>query len=92
MDLAPAAVHPALARGALPPSHGSDMTDERSAAENASSTAEVSPDDEASLARWSSALGVTSEALESAVKAVGPRIDKIKDYLTGGMAGDQEDA
>ncbi len=68
------------------------MTGESSAADDAASTAMVTLDDEASLARWSKALGVTSEALESAVKAVGPRVDRIKDYLTGGMAGDQEDA
>ena len=32
-----------------------------------------------------------AEAVESAVKAVGPNVKKIKEYLTGGMAGDQED-
>jgi hypothetical protein len=44
------------------------------------------------LARWAGALGVTDEALQSAVKAVGPRVDRVKDYLTGGLAGKQEDA
>lgn len=65
---------------------------ERDAARNAASTAEVDIGDRESLRRWSAALGVPAEALESAVQAVGPRVDRIKDYLTGGMAGEQEDA
>ncbi|HET9642194.1 MAG TPA: DUF3606 domain-containing protein [Burkholderiaceae bacterium] len=43
------------------------------------------------LAKWAGALGVTQEALQAAVKAVGPRVDRVKDYLTGGAAGKQED-
>lgn len=65
---------------------------ETEAARNAASTAEVEIGDPESLRRWSAALGVTAEALESAVQAVGPRVDRIKDYLTGGMAAEQEDA
>ena len=41
------------------------------------------------LSHWARTLGVTPDALESAVKAVGPRVDRIKDYLTGGNAGRQ---
>jgi len=61
------------------------------AAEDANSRADVDVSDPASLQRWAQALGVPSEALEGAVKAVGTRVDRIKDYLTGGIAGDQED-
>ncbi len=68
------------------------MPGETKAAEDATSRANVDLTDEESLTRWSVALGVTAEALQSAVRAVGPRVDRIKDYLTGGMAGDQEDA
>jgi hypothetical protein len=68
------------------------MTGEREAAEDPGSQAFIRADDKKSLQRWSVALGVTTEALESAIQAVGPRVDRIKDYLTGGMAGDQEDA
>ena len=65
---------------------------EEQAAEDPNSEAEVQVGDPESLARWSTALGLTGEALEGAVKAVGPNVKKIKEYLTGGMAGDQEDA
>ena len=67
------------------------MTRESDAASNAGSQAEVDIAERRSLQRWSAALGVTAEALESAVRAVGPRVDRIKDYLAGGMAGKQED-
>jgi hypothetical protein len=70
---------------------GSSST-ETAAAGDARSTAEVDIADRESLQRWSAALGTTAEALESAVRAVGPRVDRIKDYLAGGMAGEQEDA
>lgn len=53
-------------------------------------TVEVDPPER--LARWAEALGVTPEALQSAVQAVGPRLDRIKDHLTGGGAGGQQDA
>ena len=62
------------------------------AARNANSEAEVDIRNQESLQRWSSALGVPAEALESAVQAVGPKVNRIKDYLTAGMAGDQESA
>ncbi len=68
------------------------MSSENQAAMNPNSEAKVDVQDRESLQRWASALGVTAEALESAVQAVGPRVDLIKDYLTAGMAGDQEDA
>lgn len=69
------------------------MPDEKqAAADEPHSRTKVDIGDKRSLAEWSTALGVTGEALEGAVKAVGPRVDKIKDYLAGGMAADQEDA
>lgn len=69
------------------------MTTEHQAAEDPRSTEQVELADGAAVARWTRALGVTDEALIQAVRAVGPRVDKIKDYLgAGGMAGDQEDA
>jgi hypothetical protein len=41
----------------------------------------------------SAALGTTDEALLKAIQVVGPRVDRVKDYLgAGGMAGDQVDA
>ena len=74
------------------PDEDSIMSGETRAAEDANSQAEIVVSDKASLERWSKALGVTQEALESAVQAVGPRVDRIKDYLAGGMAGEQADA
>lgn len=62
----------------------------QAAAEDAQSKASVDIKDKASLKRWADALKVTTEALEGAVLEVGPRVDKIKDYLTAGMAADQE--
>lgn len=62
------------------------------AAQDARSQADVDISTREGLAKWSQALSVTSEALESAVQAVGTRIDRIKNYLTTGMAGRQEDA
>ncbi len=66
--------------------------DKEAAAAPPDSRAEVDISTAQSLAEWASALGVTGEALEGAVHKVGPRVDRIKDYLTGGMAADQEDA
>ena len=66
------------------------MAGESKAATNPESQATVELGDPASLERWAEALKVTPEALRSAVQAVGPRGDRIKDYLTAGMAGDQE--
>ena len=61
------------------------------AAQDPRSHAEVDVDDKASLERWSRALGTTDEALVNAVRKVGRRVDRIKDYLgAGGMARDQE--
>lgn len=67
------------------------MANETKAAEDSQSHADVDINSKAGLARWSEALGVTSEALESAVKAVGTRVDKIKNFLTAGQAGGQAD-
>jgi hypothetical protein len=56
------------------------------------SDAEVDLGNPEAVARWSRALGVADEALQRAVQAVGPRVDRIKDYLgAGGMAADQAD-
>ena len=66
------------------------MAGETKAATDPDSHAIVEVDDAAALQRWADALKVTPEALRSAVQAVGPRVDRIKDYLTAGMAGDQE--
>jgi hypothetical protein len=52
-------------------------------------TVELEPPER--LAEWARQLGVTTEALQSAAQAVGPRVDRIKDYLTGGAAGRQSD-
>ncbi|MGM9486949.1 DUF3606 domain-containing protein [Ideonella sp. YS5] len=63
------------------------------AAEDPQSTAQVDLSSPAAIERWSKALGTTDEALQQAVKAVGPRIDKVKDYLgAGAAAGDQSGA
>ncbi|WP_374568389.1 DUF3606 domain-containing protein [Ideonella sp.] len=59
------------------------------AAADPQSHAHVDIDDKAAVDRWSQALGTTDEALVNAVKAVGTRIDKIKDYLAAGGAGRQ---
>lgn len=64
------------------------MTSEHSAARDATSRAEVDVSDKASLQRWAEALGTTGDALESAILAVGTRIDRIKDQLIG-KAADQ---
>jgi len=68
------------------------MSTATQAAEDPRSQAEVDVGTPEAVARWSEALGITDEALARAVRAVGPRVDRIKDYLgAGGMAGDQED-
>ena len=69
------------------------MSTAANAAQDPRSETEIQVGDKASIDRWSHALGVTDAALMKAVQEVGPRIDKIKDYLgAGGMAGDQADA
>jgi hypothetical protein len=69
------------------------MTTESNAAEDPQSHARVDVSDLAAIARWTEALGITDEALLKAVQVVGPRVDRIKDYLgAGGMAGEQVDA
>jgi hypothetical protein len=60
------------------------------AADDPHSHAIVDVDDKAAIERWTKALKVTDEALLAAVQAVGPRVDKIKEYLgAGGNAGTQ---
>jgi Protein of unknown function (DUF3606) len=69
------------------------MNNETEAAEDPSSHARVDVSDPAAVARWTAALGTTDEALLKAIQVVGPRVDKIKDYLgAGGNASDQVDA
>ena len=68
------------------------MTRETEAADDPHARESVQIDSPDALERWARALGLTTEALESAVHAVGPRVDRIKDYLTGGAAGQQQDA
>lgn len=69
------------------------MTTDRDAARDPASREEIDVGDPGSLARWAEALQTTDEALLNAVRRVGPRIDRIKDYLgAGGMAGEQVDA
>lgn len=68
------------------------MSTETQAAEDPQSHARVDIDDAAAVRRWTEALGVTDEALLKAIQVVGPRVDRIKDYLgAGGMAADQAD-
>ena len=59
------------------------------AAEDPQSHANVDVNDKAAVDRWAKALGTTDEALMNAVKSVGTRIDKIKDFLGAGGAGKQ---
>ena len=42
------------------------------------------------LKQWAAKLTVPAEALQSAVQAVGPRLDRVEDYLLAGRAGEQE--
>ena len=67
------------------------MTSETKAADDPDSQADVDVSDKAAVERWTQALGVTDEALWKAVQMVGTRIDKIKDYLGAGRAGEQSD-
>jgi hypothetical protein len=67
------------------------MTSETNAADDPGSQANVDMSDKAAVDRWTKALGVTDEALWKAVQVVGTRVDKIKDYLGAGRAGEQQD-
>ena len=67
------------------------MTAESTAAEDPESEVHIDVSDKAAVDRWSRALSVTDEALLKAVQRVGTRIDRIKDYLTGGGAAEQSD-
>jgi hypothetical protein len=67
------------------------MTSETKAADDPDSQADVDVSDKAAVERWTQALGVTDEALWKAVQMVGTRVDKIKDYLGAGRAGEQSD-
>ena len=69
------------------------MTRETEAAGDPRSDATVDVADARAVARWCRALGTTDEALLKAVRALGTRVDRIKDYLgAGGNAGEQADA
>jgi hypothetical protein len=69
------------------------MTTETRAADDPQSHAVVDVGDAAAVRRWTEALGITDEALMKAVQVVGPRVDRIKDYLgAGGNASEQVDA
>jgi hypothetical protein len=63
----------------------------KDAARDPRSNAEVELTPPERLAEWARQLGTTPEALQAAAKAVGPRVDRIKDHLTGGGAGGQSD-
>ena len=67
------------------------MTRETEAAEDPRSQDAVDVSDAQAVRRWCEALGTTDEALLKAVQKVGTRIDKVKDYLTGGGAAEQSD-
>jgi hypothetical protein len=67
------------------------MTAETTAAEDPASEVHIDVGDKAAVERWCKALAVTDEALLKAVQKVGTRIDKVKDYLTGGGAAEQSD-
>ncbi len=67
------------------------MTPESEAADDPASKAEIDVHDAAAIERWTRALGVTDEALLKAVQVVGTRVDRIKDYLGAGRAGEQSD-
>lgn len=67
------------------------MTSETNAADDPGSQADIDVSDKAAVDRWCKALRVTDEALWKAVQMVGTRVDKIKDYLGAGRAGDQTD-
>lgn len=59
--------------------------------ESPSSTSELDTSSPERLQRAARELGTTVDALEAAVAAVGPRVDRVKDFLTGGNAGRQQD-
>ena len=67
------------------------MSTETTAAEDPESEVHIDVGDKAAIERWCKALSVTDEALLKAVQKVGTRIDKVKDYLTGGGAAEQSD-
>ena len=67
------------------------MTSETKAADDPASQIEIDVHDKAAVDRWCEALRVTDEALLKAVQVVGPRVDRIKDYLGAGRAGEQSD-
>ena len=67
------------------------MTEETDAADDPESHIHIDVHDKAAVERWTKALSVTDEALCAAVKEVGTRIDRIKDYLGAGSASEQVD-
>jgi Protein of unknown function (DUF3606) len=67
------------------------MTAETNAADDPGSEVYIDMSDSEAVERWCKALAVTDEALWKAVQEVGTRIDKIKDFLGAGGAGEQVD-
>jgi hypothetical protein len=66
-------------------------TDATEAADDPKSHIHIDLDDKEAVERWTKALSITDEALCAAVKEVGTRIDRIKDYLGAGSASEQVD-
>ena len=61
------------------------------AAEDPRSQAQIETEPPEQLMHWARALKTTPDALMAAVQAVGPRVDRVKDHLTAGGAGRQQD-
>lgn len=70
--------------------HASDSNSAGRAAEDPASREHIDVDDKAAVDRWAQALGTTDEALLNAVRQVGTRIDRIKEYLGQGGIGAQQ--
>lgn len=62
----------------------------QAAAEDPASREHVDTHDTAAVERWAKALGTTDEALMNAVRQVGTRVDRIKEYLGQGGMGAQQ--
>jgi hypothetical protein len=76
---------------AMSDDHHSPQDDAARSARDPASQAEVQTRPPEALRHWAQELGVTTDALQAAVQAVGPRVDRVKDFLTGAGAGGQSD-